>query len=214
MISHHQILNQLNWRYATKRFDPKRKISFQDWQTLSESLRLAPSSYGLQPWKYILVQTPELRQRLQAVSRNQSQVTECSHFVVICFQKYLTEKYIQKHISNIAETRNVSLESLSEYQKGAINSLIHGPRAKSIGFWAQRQAYIGMGFLMMTASLLEIDTCPMEGIEPTAYEEILGLQGSEYGVVAAVAIGYRSADDKYSKTKKVRFSHDQIFEKK
>ena len=214
MISHRQILNQLHWRYAAKRFDPQRKISFQDWQVLSESLRLAPSSYGLQPWKFILVQNPELRQKLQAVSRNQAQVTECSHFVVICYRKSLTEADVQKHISNIAITRNVTLDSLSEYQKGTVNSLINGPRSKSIGFWAQRQAYIAMGFLMMNAAHLEIDTCPMEGIETAAYETLLGMQNSEYGVVAAVAIGYRHPEDKYSQTKKVRFSENQVFETK
>ncbi len=214
MLSHQQISNQLNWRYATKRFDPSRKITFRDWQLLADSLRLAPSSYGLQPWKFILVQTPELRQKLQTVSRNQTQVTDCSHYVVICFRRSLDENDIQKHISNIANVRNVSLDSLSEYKKGAITSLIHGPRAKSLDSWAQRQAYIAMGFLMMNAALMEIDTCPMEGIDPTAYEELLGLQGSPYGVVAAVAIGYRSPDDKYAQLKKVRFSHDQVFKTK
>jgi len=212
VISNQQILNQLHWRYATKKFDANRKISFQDWQTLSESLRLAPSSYGLQPWKFIVVQDPELRKRLQAVSRDQSQVSDCSHFVVFCFQKAVTDTSIQKHLQRISNERGVTLESLKEYAKGMVSSLMEGPRAKTISFWAQRQSYIAMGFLMMTAGLLEIDTCPMEGLDPLAYEEILGLKNSEFGVVAAVAIGYRSAGDKYAKNKKVRFATEQIIE--
>lgn len=212
MISHQQILNQLSWRYAVKKFDPSRKIGFQDWRILTESMRLAPSSYGLQPWKFVVVQNLELRQKLRIASRDQSQVSDCSHFLVICFRRNVTEEYVQKHISRMAQVRGVPLESLTAYANGAVASLIQGPRAKTISAWAQRQTYIAMGFLMMTAGLLEIDTCPMEGLDPLAYEEILGLQHSEYGVIAAVAVGYRSPDDKYANSKKVRFAAEQIFE--
>ena len=206
-----QILQQLQWRYAVKKFDPIKKISAEDWNLLEESLRLSPSSYGLQPWKFIIVQNLEVRKKLRAVSRDQSAIEECSHLVVLTTRTEITEKDIDRHMQNIVNTRNVAPETLAAYKTGIASNLIQGPRASTVKFWAQRQSYIAMGFLMESAALLQIDTCPLEGLDPAAYDQILDLSSSGYATVAAVAVGYRHSDDKYQRAKKVRFSKDEVF---
>lgn len=207
-----QILQQLQWRYAVKRFDATKKVSSEDWNFLEETLRLSPSSYGLQPWKFILVQNPEVRKKLRAASRDQSQVEECSHFLVMATRTEIAEKDIDRHVQNMAKTRGVGLDTLAGYKAVILGSLVDGPRSTTIKYWAQRQSYIAMGFLMESAALLNIDTCPMEGLDPLAYDKILNLENSGYATVAAVAVGYRHPEDKYQRAQKVRFSKTEIFQ--
>ncbi len=211
-ISEEQILSALNWRYAAKQFDTEKKISADDWKVLAESLRLTPSSYGLQPWKFIVVQDPATRKQLREKSWNQSQVTDCSHFVVLTHRTEVKESDIQKFIDKIIQVRGVTAESLEAYKQGMTGDLVRGPRSQTIIHWAERQTYIAMGFLMETAALMKIDTCPMEGIDPASYDEILGLKFSGYKTIAAVACGYRGAKDPLQQAKKVRFDVQDIFE--
>jgi nitroreductase len=211
-MNNETILKQLNWRYAVKKMDPSKKISDSDWNTLAESLRLAPSSYGLQPWKFFVVQNLGLRKQLREASWNQSQVEDCSHMVVFATRPDLSEADIQKYIDQMVKIRGVTPESLDGYKNAMIGDLIKGPRHETIKWWAQRQSYIAMGFLMQTAALLNIDTCPLEGLDPAAYDRILGLQKAGYATVAAVACGYRHADDKYQSAKKVRFDSKDVIE--
>jgi nitroreductase len=200
------------WRYATKAFDPKGKISTGDWETLKQSLIQAPSSYGLQPWKFIVVQNTELRTKLRAVSWNQTQVTDASHYVVFATRDSITEQDVDRYVSRIAEVRGSSIASLAGYRDMMIGDLVKGPRSSIISFWAQRQAYIAMGFLMETAALLKIDSCPMEGLDPKAYDDLLNLRGTGYQTVAACALGYRSAEDKYQHAPKVRYPESALIE--
>lgn len=204
------VMNSLQWRYATKQFDNQKKISTADWTTLLESLRLAPSSYGLQPWQFQVVENASVRQELKAASWNQSQVTDASHFVVITYKEALSEEDITKHINNTAKVRSMDANVLSGYKDMMIGDLIKGPRSSIIKYWAQRQAYIAMGFLMETAAILGIDTCPLEGLDPAAYDKILKLESSGYKTVAAVACGYRHSEDKYQGLKKVRFDQTDV----
>ena len=155
-----QISEALSWRYATKKFDTTKQISDVDWRTLEESLKLAPSSYGLQPWKFLVVQNKNLRKELRTVTWGQSQVEDASHYVVITTLKNLDKNYIERYIEQITNVRGVSLESLSAYKETMIGNLLNGPRNATIKYWAQRQAYIAMGFLMETAALLKIDAFP------------------------------------------------------
>lgn len=212
-MSEQTILEALNWRYAVKKFDSQKKIPGEQWGILMESMRLAPSSYGLQPWKFVLVENTELRLALRKVSRDQSQVTDCSHFVVFQALEKLTSKEVDDHLSRVAEVREVPVESLEAYRQGMIETLIEGPRGKTIEFWAQRQAYLPMGFAMHAAALLHIDTCPMEGLQAAEYDRILS-PAPNYKTIAALAFGYRDVSDKYSHLKKVRFPLGQIFETK
>ena len=200
-----QIKQALNWRYATKKFDSQKKISAADWEVLAQSLIAAPSSYGLQPWKFFVVENPEVRRQLKAVSWDQTQVTEASHYVVLAYKEKLDVEHIQAFINQIAKVRGVPVESLDGYKNLMIENLIVGPRSKTIEAWAQRQTYIAMGFLMETAAILGVDSCPIEGLEPDKYDQILNLNGSGWKTVAAVALGYRHTEDKYQSLKKVRF---------
>ena len=206
------IIDQLNWRYATKKFDSQKKISESDWKTLEESLRLSPSSYGLQPWKFLIVQNSEIREQLTPLSWGQTQIKDCSHLVVLTYKKKIDEKYVEKFIQTSSNVNGVPVAQLESYKNIIIGDLIKGPRSEIIQWWAQRQTYIAMGFLMETAALLHIDTCPLEGLDPLGYDKVLKIDNSEYATVAAVACGYRHADDKYQFSKKVRFNNSDIIE--
>lgn len=204
-IDNDSLLHAMKWRYAVKKFDAAKKISDADWNVLAESVRLAPSSYGLQPWKFLLIENQKLRKELRAVSWNQSQVEEASHFLVFTTVTKLTEQNIENHISQVAKVRGSSTASLQGYRDMMVSDLVRGPRSETIKWWAQRQSYIAMGQLMYTAALMQIDTCPMEGLDAAAYDNILKLESSGYSTVAAVALGYRHADDGYQRQPKVRF---------
>lgn len=200
------------FRYAVKKFDTNKKVSDSDWKLLEETLRLSPSSYGLQPWKFLIVQNPELRQKLKAASWNQTQVTDCSHYVVFTTLKKVTENYVKKFIDSTAEVRKIPADTLKGYNDMMVGDLIKGPRSEVINHWAQRQSYIAMGNLMNTAAFMHIDTCPLEGLDPAQYDQILGLTGSGYGTVCAVAVGYRHAEDAYAKATKVRFPTQEVIQ--
>ena len=206
------LIQQLNWRYATKKFDASRKVSQADWSVLEEALVLTASSYGLQPWKFIIVTDPALKAKLRPASWNQSQVEDCSHLVVFAAKQDVTEADVDRFIARIAEVRGVTAESLAGYKGFMMGDLVNGPRHAIIGEWAARQTYIAMGNLLTSAAVLGIDACPFEGIEPAKYDEILGLAGTGYATVAACPVGYRSADDKYASTPKVRFAANDIID--
>ena len=209
-IDNEVIHNQLNWRYACKKFDPTKKIRESDWNVLLESLRLSASSYGLQPWKFIVVQSPELRQQLLPLSWGQTPVTEASHFVVLTYKEKMDEAHVDKFFQKIAQVRGIDPITLDGYKNMVIGDVIKGPRSEVINWWAQRQTYIAMGSLLTTAALMEIDTLPMEGLNPAGYDKVLGLEGSGYKTVAAIACGYRADDDKYQFAKKVRFDLSDV----
>lgn len=207
-----QLLEVLNWRYATKRFDNQKKIEDKTWKALEESLVLTPSSYGLQPWKFLVITNQELKNKLREVSWNQSQVSDCSHHVVFLAKRKMSEKDITAFIEDTAQTRSTPVESLEGYKKMMIGDVVNGARGKISLEWATRQVYIALGNFMTSAALLGVDTCPMEGIDPAAYDKILSLENSEYTTVVACPAGYRSNDDKYAQAQKVRFSLDKMIE--
>lgn len=203
-ISPSDLLASLNFRYATKVFDSSRKISSDTWSILETSLTLTPSSFGLQPWKFIVVESPEIREKLKAVSWGQNQVTDASHLVVLTARTDLTQQDIDKWIACLSEVQNTPIENLTGYA-GMIASFSSNMSQPEKQAWNTRQVYIALGQLMTAAAVLGIDTCPLEGISPNGYDEILGLQNSGYATAVACAIGYRSADDKYADAKKARF---------
>ena len=206
-----QIKDALKWRYACKKFDPLKKISDSDWSTLKDSLILTPTSYGLQLMKFLVVQDPEIRQKLKAVSWNQSQVTDSSHYVVFLTRDSIKEEDVKKFIDRIVEVREVEKSSLEGYQNMMIGNLVKAPHPDPVN-WTKKQAYIAMGFLLETAALLKIDSVPMEGLDPSAYDKILNLEGSGWTTAMTVALGYRSQDDQYQHAKKVRFLEKDLIE--
>jgi nitroreductase len=199
-----QLLASLEWRYATKAFDT-RKLPEATWAALEESLRLAPSSYGLQPWKFIVVNDPALRAKLRPVSWNQSQVTDASHLVVFARRTEVTEADVNEFFDQMVSERGADATKLEPYRQMMIGGVVKGKDAAGQKEWAARQLYIALGQLMGAAAAMAIDTCALEGIDPAAYDEILGLKGTGYEVVVACAVGYRSAEDKYAGMKKIRF---------
>jgi nitroreductase len=209
-VSNDTLLTQLRWRYATKQFDATRKISAEDWRTLEESLLLTPSSFGLQPWRFIVVTDPATKEKLVPASWNQRQVADASHLVVFAIQKNVGAKEVEHYISRIATVRGVSVESLQGYRDVLLGFLAQPAEQFNPDQWAARQVYIALGNFMTSAALLGLDTCPMEGIVPAQYDEILGLAAQGYQTVVVAAAGYRAAGDKYAALPKVRFAADEV----
>ncbi|CAE79076.1 unnamed protein product [Bdellovibrio bacteriovorus HD100] len=210
-MTHKTIQDALEWRYATKKYDATKKISDADWTTLRNSLTLAPSSYGVQPWKFLVIENPDVRKQLKPVSWNQTQVTDASHYVVFLYKEKMDADFVQKFINRVAEVRSAPLEALDGYKNMLVENLVKAQEEK-IRVWSQRQTYIAMGFLLQTAALLKIDATPMEGFDPVAYDKILGLEGSGWKTVATVALGYRHQEDALQNQKKVRFTEDDLIQ--
>lgn len=206
------LLEQLNWRYATKKFDPSQSISADIWQALETSLVLTPSSYGLQPWKFLVITDAQLKAQLKPLSWNQSQVTDCSHFVVFTIKKNLAPADVDHFVETIASVRGVAVESLTGYRNMMVNDVVYGSRSLTVNEWATRQVYIALGNFMTSAALLGVDTCPMEGIEPSNYDRVLQLPEQGFATVVACAAGYRAADDKYADLAKVRYPQAEVIE--
>jgi nitroreductase len=206
------LIDALNWRYATKQFDPQRRIDAPSWAALLESLRLAPSSFGIQPWRFIVVENPELRARLMAVSWNQRQVVDASHLVVFTYRQGLDAAHINAYMQSTAAIRGTTVEAMEPFRKVIMQSVDGARAAGYLDTWQSRQVYIALGQFMAAAAVLGIDTCPLEGLEPARYDEILQLAGSGYTTLCACAVGFRAADDKYAATPKVRFPAEAVIQ--
>jgi nitroreductase len=206
------LLENLNWRYATKKFDSTKTIAAETWAALEESLVLTPSSYGLQPWKFWVITNAELREQLKPLSWNQAQVTDCSHYVVFAIKKNLSLEHLDHFIARTAEVRGITVEAIAGYRNIMASDVIYGPRSLTVNEWATRQVYIALGNFMTSAAMIGVDTCPMEGIEAPKYDKLLGLSEKGYATVVACAAGYRAEDDKYANLAKVRFLKDEVIE--
>lgn len=203
-------LETQNWRYATKKFDATKKISTEDLNTLKEAIRLSSSSYGLQPYKIIIVENPELRAQLLGAAYGQSQVVDASHLIVFANETNINDQTIEKYITRIGDTRNIPVESLTgfgNYMKGAINHLTED--AKNI--WASKQTYLALGNLLNAAAELKIDVTPMEGFVPAQVNEILGLNALGLNASLMATVGYRHTEDATQHLKKVRKSNEELF---
>lgn len=207
-VSPSQVLQQLNWRYATKKFDPTKKIPPEVWKTLEDSLVLAPSSFGLQPWKFIVVSNPEIRQQLVQHSWGQTQVVDASHLVVLAIQKELSAADVDRYVQQMSVVRQVGVDTLQGLAN-MIKGFLSNPSI-DLNEWAARQVYIALGQFMTAAAMLGIDTCPMEGFNPALYDEVLGLPEQGYSAVVLCPAGYRAADDKYAAMPKVRYPNQDV----
>lgn len=204
------ILEHLKWRYATKQFDTAKKIPADVWAALEQALVLTPSSFGLQPWKFIVVTDPAVKKSLVAASWNQSQPADCSHHVVFAARKHLDETEIDRFLESTVAARGGSKEALAGYRGMMVGFAGKVTTEGWIKEWAIRQVYIAIGNFMTSCAVLGVDACPMEGIVPDQYDKILGLEGTDFTTVVACAAGYRSADDKYAKLPKVRYPAAEI----
>jgi nitroreductase len=205
-----QLLEALNWRYATKSFDPSRKLPAEVWQALEESLVLSPSSYGLQPYRFLNVTDPAKRAELKKHSWNQTQIVDASHLVVFLARTSMVQGDVDRLIQRISQVRHVAPESLEGYRGMMVSGVVNG--ISNHANWAARQSYIALGNLLTSAALLGVDACPMEGISTADYDRVLGLEGSGYTTVVVCALGYRAENDKYATLPKVRFEQNELVE--
>ena len=205
-----QLLQQLHWRYATKKFDSTKKIPDDQWQVLEQSLVLSPSSFGLQPWKFIVVRDPAVREQLIAASWGQRQVADASHLVVFAIKKDLNPADVDRYIQRMSDVQQTPVEALQGFSNVVKGFLEKPPYPLDVNAWSTRQVYIALGFYMTCAAMLNIDTCPMEGFDPPQYDQILGLTEQGYAAVVACPAGYRAADDHSADRPKVRYESEEV----
>lgn len=206
-----ELLSALNFRYATKAFDPGKAIPSETWEALLESLVLAPSSFGLQPWRFIVVEDPVLRAELRKVSWGQSQVTDAAKLVVFTSRDDLTPEDTSRWLDRLSEVQGqdpATFEGLRKVIDGFANNMTVEQRHA----WNVRQTYLALGQFMTSAAVLGIDTCPLEGLDPASYDNILALDGSGYATCVACAVGYRTADDHHAARPKARFPRQDVIE--
>ena len=204
------IIENLQWRYATKKFAAGKTISDADANQLKQAINLAATSFGLQPFRVQVVTDQALKEKLLPAAYNQQQVVDCSHVFVFAAKTSIDAQYIDDFIKLTAETRDIpvsAVEGYGEYIKGNVLS-------KDDDFilnWNKRQAYIALGTLLAAAAELRIDVCPMEGFNPGQFDEILGLK--EKGLTACVmaTVGYRAEDDHAASYAKVRHPLAEMF---
>jgi len=204
------VTDALEYRYATKVFDPSRIIPSAQWESLEQSLVLSPSSFGLQPWRFIVVANPAVRATLRAAAWNQPQVTDASHLVVFAAKIDLPQTHVDRFLARTAEVRQIDVAKLNGYRQ-MILGFTNNPQMPKLP-WNSRQVYLALGFFMFAAAAQGIDTCPLEGIDPARFDEVLGLDAEGFNTVVACAAGYRAVDDKSqpSLSPKVRFDASEI----
>lgn len=204
------LVDKLNWRYATKKFDSTKKISADKLQHILDAVQLAPSSLGLQHYRILVVEDAATRAQLREVAYGQSQITDASQLIVFAAETNINEDFGKKFIDNVAATRNVPREALAGYE-GMVLGAINARTPEQLVLWAQKQAYIGLGVLVTAAAEQDVDICPMEGFDAAGFDRVLGL--TEKGLTATViaTIGYRAEDDATSKAVKVRRPASEFF---
>lgn len=211
-MSLEKLLDRQKSRYAVKNFIKDKKIPADVWTALEESLRLTPSSYNLQPWKFVVVTNPALKKVLREQSYgSQAQIEECSHYVVFCAKMGIEPEYLEKHIQNISGTLGISLDAFSKYRKVVEND-IYGIRKDVMHMVNSFQVYIALGNFLTSAALLGIDTCPIEGFQAHLYDDVLDLADEGFKSIVSCAAGYRDPTDKYAELPKVRFQKETIFD--
>jgi nitroreductase len=210
LLNPEQALQQLYWRYATKKFDASKKIPDATWKTLEQSLVLSPSSFGLQPWQFFVIRNPEIRQTLLVHSWGQKPVVEASHLVVFAIKQNIDTEDVDRYVQRMSEIQQVPGEKLAGFGNVVKGFLENPPYPLDMDQWAARQTYIALGFFMTCAAMLEIDTLPMEGFVPAKYDEVLDLNSKGYSAVVLCAAGYRAEDDKYAANPKVRYPTNDI----
>lgn len=203
-------INNQKWRYATKKFDSSKKITSEDLAILKEAIQLSTSSYGLQPYKVIIVENPAIRAKIQPVAWGQSQIVDASHLLVFANMLNFGDDGIDAYLKNIIETRGIDVDSVKGYgdfMKMKINELPVDIRNN----WTSKQTYLALANLINAAAELKIDVTPMEGFEPEAVNEILGLQKMGLNAALIATIGYRSEEDATQHYAKVRKSVEELF---
>ena len=204
-------IEALKWRYATKKFDTSKKVAAEDLNILKEAIQLSASSYGLQPYKILVIEDEEIRKQLHPAAYGQSQIVDASHLIVIANKTDFDENLVDSYVDEISKVRGIEsaqLSGMADYMKKNVVDLAPETKAQ----WTAKQTYIVLGNLLAAAAQLKIDTCPMEGFDAKKFNEILGLANNDYNASVIVALGYRSADDATQHLPKVRRPQEVLFE--
>jgi len=198
-----QILDSLQWRYATKKFDANRFLTNEQVNTLKEAFNLTATSYGLQPIRLVVIKNKELQEKLVSPTWNQRQVVDASHVLVLCIENTIDAAYIESYFKRVKDIRDTPDEIIRPFKEFMINSFAD-KTPEELSIWAAKQAYIAMGNLLTVCGNERIDACPMEGFSPEAYDEILDLKKHGLSSVLVLPVGYRAEDDMFANFKKVR----------
>ena len=201
-------LEALQKRYSVKKFDDQKKISPEILKNILEAGKLSASSLGLQPYKIIVVETDGMKEKLIPAFHNPSQISTCSHLIVIISKKIVEGSYVDGYFRHISEVREIPIENLDLFRKN-INS--YTENNTEVQSWAEKQSYIVLGNLLFAAALENVDTCPMEGFNQEKIDEILELDIEKEKVAVTLAIGYRSEEDHFQNLKKVRKPDEKLF---
>ncbi len=197
------------WRYATKKFDATKKVSAEDLALVLETARLAPSSYGIQPWKFYLVENPSVREKIWESAWKQDQVKDASHLLAFAGRTSLTKEDVLTYVEEVKKIRGVSDEDVAGYRNmmlGVVEKL--SPEESAV--WGSKQVYLALGFVLATLARMQIDACPMEGFDAEKVSEVVGATKEGYRVPALVPFGYRAGDDMFASLAKVRFTEERV----
>jgi len=205
------LIDNLKWRYATKVFDPNKKVSDTDLEKLKESVRLSVSSYGLQLYRVLIIENKEIRRALRKASWDQPQITDASLVFVICNFTRDYQKHVDDYIRLVSETQHVPLEKISPYGE-TIKSQLQNKSIDEKQTWAEKQTYLALANLLAACAELKIDACPMEGFDSSEYNRILGLTEQGLNAVVIAPVGYRSETDQTQFRTKVRKSMEALFQ--
>ena len=204
------ITEALKWRYATKKFDSNKKIDKETFDSLLEVLRLSPSSYGLQPWKFIVVNNKEMKEKIKEIAYGQLQITDASEIIIFANKKNIDDKLVDAYINFIAKEKNIDVSGLDGLAK-MIKGSFAGKSNEELRAWAACQTYLAMGNLLTSLAVSGIDSCPMEGFDRSKLDDLLDLDALGFESRVIVTIGYRSEDDNHSLDKKIRFPKEEVF---
>jgi nitroreductase len=197
-------------RYATKQFDTTFVIPPDKLHILKESIRLAPSSFGLQLWKIFLIRTEKLREQIKVAAHNQPQMVEASELFLFCRPEKITENHLDQFVTSVSRIRKQPKASLVAYRQMLSQVILNLSEGEQTA-WMEKQIYIALGFLLQTATLLDLDTCPLEGFNRNQVDELLELPRQGLHSVVACAVGKRSDNDLYASAPKVRYPEETIF---
>lgn len=206
-----QLIKNLKWRYATKKYDTSKKVKSEDLEIIKEAIQLSPTSYGLQLFKVLVIEDPAIREKLRPASWDQPQITDASHLLVFCGYNDVTDEDVDAYINLKAQTHDVEVASL----KGSSDFMKMKMKEKSSEekqSWTAKQTYIALSNALNACAELQLDSTPMEGFGPESYNEILGLKEKNLNADVVLAIGYRSEEDDLQSAKKIRKQLEDIFE--
>ncbi|WP_224483096.1 NAD(P)H-dependent oxidoreductase [Robertkochia aurantiaca] len=202
------VINALEWRYATKKFDADKILPQEKIETLKKAFNLTATSYGLQPVRMLVIHNKKIQKQLKEYSWNQPQVEDASHVLVFCIEEKIDSDYIVDYFERVREVRKTPREVLDPFKEFLVKDF--STRSdEEVQQWSAKQAYIAMGNLMTVCALEGIDACPMEGFQPEKYDELLNLQSKNLRSVLVMPVGYRADDDQFAGFKKVRKELDQ-----